>query len=84
MTLTIKIVSSDKGAYPVTDYRNGQPFSETRFLITQLMNRTITAVEHGVNYFKTNVSIANAPPKTILICKKDCIILPAKQNIYTA
>ena len=83
MTLTIKITSSDKGAYLVNDMKNGKPFSETRFLIMQLMNRTITAVEHGANYLKTNVSIDNGEQKTILICKKDCIILPAKQNIYT-
>lgn len=84
MTLTIKITSADKGAYLVNDIRNGKAFSETRFLIMQLMNRTITAVEHGVNYVKTNVSIATGQQKTILISKKDCIILPAKQDIYTA
>lgn len=74
-TYKIKITSCTNGAYIVTEIRNKVPFSLTQFAISRLIGSTITAVQHGSNYFKSIVKLSTGQQGVILICDKDCVVV---------
>lgn len=73
--MNVRVTGVEQGAYFIDEYHDRKPFSHTQFLLKQLMGQIVQVVEHDNNYFKTNIKQTNGILRTILICKKDCIVL---------
>lgn len=76
----VKVIDFKNGAYPIKDYRNGKPYSENAFLVSQAINSELHVTEHCKLYFKTidtqvKDGFGRLINHTFLICKKDCVII---------